>query len=109
MRPKFAQVGRAHGSPKIQRYIQENYHIWKCLQYPSSFYLKGSLGSTKTSIKTKAANGNISTLREFLVFIVFMPQTLHAKYLNGFKPNFVVLTVFLKKSVSDLNYILILW
>ena len=37
-----------------------------------------------------------------------MLQTFDAKYLNEFKANFVVLTIFLKKSVSDLNYSLIL-
>ena len=47
------------------------------------------------------------TLKEFLIFIGIMLQTFDAKYLNGFKPKFVVLTVFLKKSqalvVSTVN------
>ena len=38
-----------------------------------------------------------------------MLQTFDAKYINEFKRNFVVLMVFLKKSVCDLNYSLILW
>ena len=44
---------------------------------------------------------NISTLEEFLTSIGIMLQTFDAKYLNEFKPDFVVLTVFLKKSVCD--------
>ena len=32
-----------------------------------------------------------------------MLQTFDAKYLNEFKPNFMLLTVFLKKSVCDLK------
>ena len=32
-----------------------------------------------------------------------MLQTFDAKYLNEFKPNFMLLTVFLKKSVFDLK------
>ena len=46
---------------------------------------------------------NISTLEEFLISIGIMLQTFDAKYLNEFKPNFGVLTVFLKKSVCDLK------
>ena len=46
---------------------------------------------------------NISTLEEFLISIGIMLQTFDAKYLNEFKPNFVELTVFLKKSVCDLK------
>ena len=46
---------------------------------------------------------NISTLEEFLTSIGIMLQTFDAKYLDAFKPNFVLLTVFLKKSVCDLK------
>ena len=42
---------------KIQRHIQESYHIWICLQHPSSLCVKGSLGSAMTSINTEATNG----------------------------------------------------
>ena len=38
-----------------------------------------------------------------LISIGIMLQTFDAKYLNEFKPNFVVLTLFLKKSVCDLK------
>ena len=101
--------------------------------------LKGSLGSTMTSIKTEATNGlvinqvnisnsiqitltkfavtvvriplilflNISTFKEFVISLGIMLQTFDAKYRNEFKPNFVVLAVFLKKSVI-LNYSLII-
>ena len=52
----------------------------------------------------------ISTLEEFLISIGVTLQTFDAKYLNEFIPNFMVLTVFLKKSVCDLKlYSLILW
>ena len=43
-----------------------------------------------------------STLEKFLMSLGIMLQTFDAKYLNAFKPNFVALTVFLKKSVCDL-------
>ena len=93
--------------------------------------LKGSLGPAMTSIKTEATNGlvinqvNISnsiqiTLTKFAVTVVRIPlilflnislgvmlQTFDAKYGNEFKPNFVGLAVFLKKSVI-LNYSLII-
>ena len=46
---------------------------------------------------------NIPTLKEFLILIGLMPQTFDAKYFNEFKPNLVVLTVFLRKSVRDLK------
>ena len=39
---------------------------------------------------------NISTLEEFLISIGIILQTFDAKYLNEFKPNFVLLTVFLE-------------
>ena len=39
---------------------------------------------------------NISTLGEFLFSIGVILQAFDAKYLNEFKPNFVVLTVSLK-------------
>ena len=45
----------------------------------------------------------LSTLQEFLISIGIMLQTFDAKYFNEFKPYFVVLTVFLKKSVCDLK------
>ena len=45
----------------------------------------------------------ISTLEESLISIGIMLQTFDAKYLNEFKPNFVVLMLFLKKSVCDLK------
>ena len=45
----------------------------------------------------------ISTVEEFLISIGIMLQTFDAKCLNEFKPNFVVLTVFLRKSVCDLK------
>ena len=41
----------------LQRHIQEPYHICRCLQHPSSLYVKGSQGSAITSVKTEAANG----------------------------------------------------
>ena len=43
----------------------------------------------------------ISTVEEFLVSVGVMLQTFDAKCLNEFEPNFVVLTVFLRKSVFD--------
>ena len=46
---------------------------------------------------------NIPTLKEFLILIGLMLQTFDAKYFNEFKPNLVVLTVFLRKSVRDLK------
>ena len=45
---------------------------------------------------------NISTLEEFLISIGIMLQTFDAQYLNEFKQNFVVLTLFLKK-ICDLK------
>ena len=40
---------------------------------------------------------------EFLISLVITLQTFDAKYLNTFKPNFVVLAVFQEKSVCDLK------
>ena len=45
----------------------------------------------------------VSTVEEFLISIGIILQTFDAKCLNEFKPNFVVLTVFLRKSVCDLK------
>ena len=45
----------------------------------------------------------ISTVEDFLISIGIMLQTFDAKCLNEFKPNFVVLTVLLRKSVCDLK------
>ena len=47
---------------------------------------------------------NISTVKEFKISLSIIPQSFDAKYLNKLKPNFVVLTVFLKKSVPDLKF-----
>ena len=45
----------------------------------------------------------ISTVEEFLISIGIMLQTFDAKCPKEFKPNFVVMTVFLRKSVCDLK------
>ena len=90
--------------------------------------MKRFLGPAITSIKTEETNGlvinqvnisksiqqiltkgfrflilvlNISAFEELLISVGIMLQTSDAKYLNEFKPNFVVLTVFLIKSVCD--------
>ena len=95
----------------------------------SSFYVKVSLESAVISIKTVSAlvinQVNISNviqiiLTEFAVKVTRLPltyfssiriilQTFGAKYLNEFKPNLVVLTLFLKKLFVILIYSLILW
>ena len=56
--------------------MQKHYHIWICLLHPSSLYLKGSLGSRMTSIKTEATNGlvinqfNISNSMQIILKMV---------------------------------------
>lgn len=70
----------------LQRQIQVPYHIWRRLQHSSSLYVKGSLRSAITSIKTETANGlvmnqiNISSyiqtiLRKFAVTVVRLQLT----------------------------------
>ena len=46
---------------------------------------------------------NISAHEEFLISICIMLQTYESNYLNEFKPNFVVLIVFMKKPACDLK------
>ena len=119
-------------------HIQEPYKVWRCLQHPSSLYMKAFLGSEMTSIKTEATNGlvinqvNVSNsiqiiLTKFAVTVIrfqftyfifkhfntrrvfnfcryHAPNFLCKISANEFKPNFVVLTVFLKNAVCDLKF-----